>query len=330
LDKFVSATNIAPGGFDVACLGELVIDMVPALEPDGRRTFEPKAGGAPGNVAVGLARLGRRVAMLAKVGDEAFGAMLVATLRRAGIDTSGVVLSADHRTSLAFVVLGEQGERDFVFYRDNVADMFLDAGELALGVVRNAAILHVNTVMLLGAVSARTQGIAIETARATRRLVSIDLNFRRQLWPDARRMVALGRDLIRQAAVVKMTEDELADVATGGTSAERVRSIWHPDLRICAITRGAAGAELFTGEHHVAFPGFAVHAVDTTGAGDAFAASLLSDLVEGAFDLSSRTNLQAILVRACAAGALCATAKGAMEAMPDKAAIAVLAATAAS
>lgn len=325
MDKFVPATNITPPTLDVACLGELVIDMVPAREPDGRRTFEPKAGGAPGNVAVGLARLGRRVAMLAKVGDEAFGAMLVETLARAGIDAAGVVRSPDHRTSLAFVVLGEGGERDFVFYRDNVADMFLAEEELAADGVRKAAILHVNTVMLLGPVSARSQALAIETARQAGRLLSIDLNFRRQLWPDSRRMVAVGRDLIREAAIVKMTDDELADVAEGASVAERVRSIWHPGLLVCAITKGPAGAELFTADGHAAFPGFRVDAVDTTGAGDAFAACLLSDLIGCSFDLSAKGKLHALVRRACAAGALCTTAKGAMEAMPDERRIKALA-----
>jgi fructokinase len=309
---------------EVACLGELVIDMVPALEADGRRTYEPKAGGAPGNVAVGLARLGRRAAMLAKVGDEAFGAMLAAVLGREGVDTSGIVRSGAHRTSLAFVVLGDRGERDFVFYRDNAADMFLRREELAEDIVRNAQVLHVNTVMLLGPVSAETQGSAIEIARGAGRIVSADLNVRRSLWADAGRMVDIGRDLVRRAAVVKMTEDELRDIATGASIADCVRRVWHPDLRICAVTRGAAGAELFTDAHHAHFPGFSVDAVDTTGAGDAFAACLLADLIGSGFDLSP-AQADEVLRRACAAGALSTTRKGGMEAMPTPAAIAALA-----
>lgn len=321
MDKFVSATNIVPPQFDVACLGELVIDMVPAVESDGRRTYEPKAGGAPGNVAVGLARLGRRVAMLGKVGDEAFGEMLAATLERNGIDASGVVRSPDHRTSLAFVVLGPEAERDFIFYRDNAADMFLATDELARDLIANSAVLHVNTVMLLGEVSARTQNVAVEIAGNAGRVVSVDLNFRRSLWPDRERMVREGRALLRQAAILKMTEDELRDVTSGDTIADCVRTIWHPDLRICAVTKGAAGAELFTAEHHVRFSGFSVHAIDTTGAGDAFAACLLADLTETAFDLSSKPRLTELLRRACAAGALSTTSKGGMESMPDRAQI---------
>lgn len=325
MDKFVSATNILGAEFDVTCLGELVIDMVPAVEPDGRSTYEPKAGGAPGNVAVGLARLGRRVAMVGKVGDEAFGAILAATLERNGIDTSGVVRSASHRTSLAFVVLGPGGEPDFVFYRENAADMFLETDELAGRVIAGATVLHINTVMLLGEVSARTQNVAIEIARNAGRVVSIDLNFRRSLWADGARMVREASALIRHAAVLKMTEDELRDVSAAGSIADCVRAIWHPDLRICAVTKGAAGAELFTAEHHVTFSGFVVTAIDTTGAGDAFAACLLSDLIESGFDVASVARLTELLRRACAAGALSTTAKGGMESMPERAQIGNLA-----
>ena len=67
--------------FDVVALGELVIDLVPEHRPDGRMAFAPKPGGAPGNVAVGVARLGGRAAMLSKVGDDAFGRLLIETLR---------------------------------------------------------------------------------------------------------------------------------------------------------------------------------------------------------------------------------------------------------
>ena len=191
-------------------------------------------------------------------------------------------------------------------------------GELARDVIAGASVLHVNTVMLLGEVSTRTQNDAIETARNAGRVVSVDLNFRRSLWRDLGQMVRAGRALIRQAAILKMTEDELRDVARNDTIPDCVRAIWHPDLRICAITKGAAGAELFTAEHHVAFSGFAVNAIDTTGAGDAFAASLLSDLTETAIDLSSKTNLSHLLRRACAAGAISTTRKGGMESMPER------------
>ena len=76
--------------WDVTCLGDLVIDLAPHSVSDGKRLYAPHPGGAPGNVAVGLARLGRKSLMIAKLGDEAFGQMIAETLRRQGVDTAGV------------------------------------------------------------------------------------------------------------------------------------------------------------------------------------------------------------------------------------------------
>ena len=316
-NMFVSHTNI-PLRFDVACLGELVIDLAPAAEPDGRCTYEPKAGGAPGNVAVALARLGHRVAMIAKVGDEAFGRMITRLLDNEGINTSGIVRTSAQRTSLAFIILGPAGEREFIFYRENAADMFFEPAELDTRLIAESAVLHVNTVMLLGASSRRAQASAIAASRQAGRLLSVDLNFRRSLWSDQEEMVTLGRDLVAQADILKLTEDELQDIALGDTVADRVANIWHDRLKVCAVTKGAAGAEIFTPTAHASSNGFSVSAVDTTGAGDAFAASMLSELTTLGFDVNSTEVLEYTLRRACAAGALSTRHKGAMESMPNK------------
>jgi fructokinase len=221
-------------------------------------------------------------------------------------------------------MLGPGGERDFMFYRDNAADMFLAGEELARDRIAGAAVLHVNTVMLLGRVSAAAQHEAIRLAGEAGRPVSVDLNFRRVLWADRAEMVAAGRAMIREAAILKLTDDELRDVAEGDSIADCVARLWHPRLRVCAVTKGAAGAELFTADRRLDCRGFRVDSIDTTGAGDAFAACLLSELIEMGFDLASEARLAAALQRACAAGALSTTRKGGMESMPDGAAIAAL------
>jgi fructokinase len=231
--------------------------------------------------------------MIAKVGDEAFGRMITSLLTKEGVDTSGVVLTSAQRTSLAFVLLGSAGEREFIFYRDNAADMFLESGELDISLIEESAVLHVNTVMLLGEVSRRAQALAVDASRRAGRLLSVDLNFRRSLWADREEMITFGRDLVAQADIVKLTEDELDDLVSGDTIADKVAGIWRERLKVCAVTKGAAGADLFTSKTHISFGGFPVAAVDTTGAGDAFTASLLSDLTATAFDLTSRSTWRA-------------------------------------
>ena len=89
--------------YDVVAFGELVVDLVPARSAGGETCFAPKPGGAPGNVAVGVARLGGRSAMLSKLGDDAFGKLLIATLVHYGVATEGVLTTREGNTSLAIV-----------------------------------------------------------------------------------------------------------------------------------------------------------------------------------------------------------------------------------
>ena len=113
--------------WDVACLGDLVIDLAPRQQVEGQWLYAPNPGGAPGNVAVGLARLGARAIMLAKLGDEAFGRMIAAELLSHGVDPSGLSFAAGHKTRLSVVTLDDNGERDFIFYGDDPADLLIAA-----------------------------------------------------------------------------------------------------------------------------------------------------------------------------------------------------------
>ncbi|MCB1768017.1 MAG: hypothetical protein KDJ22_18520 [Candidatus Competibacteraceae bacterium] len=96
------------------CLGELLIDFVPTVTGTGLTdapAFVKAPGGAPGNVAVGLARLGIESTFMGKVGDDAFGHFLADTLTQAGVDVDPLRFSSEARTALAFVSLRADGER---------------------------------------------------------------------------------------------------------------------------------------------------------------------------------------------------------------------------
>src|SRR5881275_105832 len=111
---------------DVVTCGELLIDFVATevgVSLAQASLFQKAPGGAPANVAVGLARLGHRVGFLGQVGDDEFGRFLVDTLQSHGVDVSSMRFSSEARTALAFVSLLPQGERDFMFYRHPSADM---------------------------------------------------------------------------------------------------------------------------------------------------------------------------------------------------------------
>ncbi len=111
---------------DVVCLGELLIDFVPTVSGTSlveAPAFQKAPGGAPANVAVGLARLGTTSAFVGKVGSDPLGHFLAETLAAAGVDGGPPRFAPEARTALAFVSLRADGEREFMFYRHPSADM---------------------------------------------------------------------------------------------------------------------------------------------------------------------------------------------------------------
>ena len=303
-------------GFDVACFGELIVDLVPALAANGARCFEPKAGGAPGNVAVGVAKLGGRAAMLSKVGDDAFGRLLVNTLSSYGVATEGVACTNTGTTALAVVTVAPDGDREFMFYRTGGADSSYAPAEVDAAAIRAARVLHIGSLILSEPIPASAQRHAVAVAQANGVMISADVNLRPSLWSDPDDMRRAALEAVRAANILKISEEELAFLTGTSDRAQAVRLLWHPGLRVVAVTLGSTGAEMFTDQGHVAVPGFAVKVVDTVGCGDAFMACLLEDLSRSGFDLSNAAALARLARRASAAGAIAAMGAGAMESLP--------------
>jgi fructokinase len=307
--------------YDVTTIGELVIDLIPVKSPDKALHFAARPGGAPGNVAVGTARLGLRTAMLSKVGREAFGASILATLRENGVVTKGVRASNDRMTGLAVVTIAPDGDRDFLFYRDACADLTYAPAELARDILVSTRVLHVGSLFLGHPISAAAQRRALDVARRAGALISADPNFRPMLWRDRAAMLAAGREIIEAADIVKVGEAELAELTGIANIEVAARSLWHSRLKVLAVTKGAGGAEIFTAAAKTCSEGFAVKAIDTVGCGDAFMATLLAECLAANFDAADVTSLASVARRACAAGALTATKPGGMESLPTAAEI---------
>ena len=310
--------------FDVAAFGELVIDLIPAESKGGDLLFTAKPGGAPGNVAAGVARLGQRAAMLGKVGPGSLGSLLIETLARAGVDTHGIARSQVDPTALAVVSVNSGGESDFMLYRDGCADSRCGPDDVALDIVRACRVLHVGSLSLASPLSAQAQRLAVNTARSAGALISADVNFRPAIWRNLDAMHATGREAIASADIVKVNAEELSALASATDTATAVRGLWHSNLKVFAVTHGARGAELFTARCHVTVAGFPVRVADTVGCGDAFMAALLTGLLQTGPATVGEEELHSIGRAACAAGAVIARVVGAMEHMPRQQDIAAL------
>ena len=312
---------------DVVCLGEMLIDFVstqsgvPLSHAPG---FLKAAGGAPANVAVGLSRLGVSSGFIGKVGDDEFGRFLAETLASNGVDVSGLQFTRAAKTTLAFVSIKENGERDFMFYRDPGADELLAADEIDGSYVRSARIFHFGSIGLIAESSREATWAALKTATLGDVLISYDPNLRPPLWPslaEARERILEG---LGWAQVVKVSEEEL-EFLSGVSGLDRGAGILTKGREelLLVVTLGERGCYYRAGGCSGRVSGFKVATVDTTGAGDAFVAGLLAQILwaapgpGGTWKMSPR-DLEHYLTYANAAGALTTTKRGAIPALPTR------------
>lgn len=302
----------------VVCFGELLIDFV-ALESGvavGEASgFHKAPGGAPANVAVAVARLGHESAFIGQVGDDPFGAYLEGVLRAERVDVSGLRFTSEARTMLAFVSLAADGERSFVFYRNPSADMLMRPEDVLLDVIDGRRIFHFGSITLSTEPSRTATLMAADYAHSRGMLLSYDPNLRLSLWPDAesaRHGMLTG---LNYANIVKVSDEEVQFL----TGSADIAPLWRDGLQIIVVTHGAGGASVYTRKERFDYPGFRVNAVDTTGAGDAFVGALLVGILEHWGD--HLTYLKDILCFANAAGALATTQRGAIPALPTRAAV---------
>ena len=195
---------------DAIALGELLIDFATVdTDRDGYPTLAAHPGGAPGNFLAALHAYGCSGAMLGKVGADTFGDLLCATLAQAGIRTEGIVRDPSVFTTLAFVTFGPGGERAFSFARKPGADTQLRFDELDLSLLDEARLLHFGSLSLTQEpVRSATQQAAAYAA-AHGKLLSFDPNLRLPLWPDAEAAKTQILWGLRQADIVKISDDEV-------------------------------------------------------------------------------------------------------------------------
>jgi fructokinase len=308
---------------DVIACGELLIDFVSTqsgVTLAEAPAFKKAAGGAPANVAVGVARLGYRAGFLGQVGEDDFGHFLADTLSGAGVDVGGLRFSAEARTALAFVSLRADGERSFMFYRHPSADMLWRPEHVDPQYAAHTRIFHYGSISLISEPSRSATLAALDEARCGGALISYDPNLRLPLWPSAEAARAGMLAGWQHADVAKVSEEELAFLTGEADLAAGARALWHDRLRLLVVTCGACGCHYFTPEGAGEIAGFPVQAVDTTGAGDGFVAGLLAGLLDCGLQWN-RAQLETALRFGNAVGALTTTERGAIPALPTRAAV---------
>ena len=316
---------------DLVCFGELLIDFVATATGPLRAApgFIKAAGGAPANVAVAAARLGCETAFIGAAGKDEFGSFLKDELEKNGIDVKGLQLSAEGATPLAFVSLKENAERDFLFYWRGTADHFMRPRRIPMQMVRSSRIFHYGSISLIHPVTRRATRVVLDTAlESGKTLVSCDPNLRLNLWPSSSQARATILRTIKTANLVKINEEELRFLTLNKDLYRGIRSLSGVTEAALLVTRGPRGAAFRWRRVEGEVAGFAVEAIDTTGAGDGFVAGFLSRLLQSPGnlrELAPEAQTLAQWIRyANAVGALATTRRGAIPSFPAPAEVASL------
>ena len=306
--------------YDVIALGELLIDFtMNGQSEQGNNMFEACPGGAPCNVLALLNKMGKKTALIGKVGKDQFGALLRDTITEAGIDASNLMVDENVNTTLAFVHTFPDGDREFSFYRNPGADMMLTADEVNPEVVKDTKVFHFGTLSMTHEGVREATKKAVETAKANGCLVSFDPNLRPPLWSSldlAKEQMEYG---FGKCDILKISDNEIQFVSGKEDYDEGIAYLQETyNIPLILLTMGKDGSRAYYKGMRVERPGFSVKAIETTGAGDTFCGSSLNYLVDHDFENLTEEQLGEMLTFANAAAALVTTKKGAIKAMPVK------------
>ena len=307
--------------YDVVALGELLIDftMIHA-DSDGYPTMAAHPGGAPANFLAAIAKFGGKAAMLGKVGTDTFGKLLTNTLREVGIETKGIVASDEFFTTLAFVTLDANGDREFAFARKPGADTQLRFDELELSLLDETRVFHFGTLSLTGEPSRTTTYRAVEYAREHGKLITFDPNLRKPLWrelDEAKQQMLWG---LAHADVVKISDEEVEFLFGLGVQEGAQYILEHFPVKLVFVTCGPDGCWFQNKNASGHLDSLKnIQVVDTTGAGDIFGGSAVWKLLQTgkAPEALDEAALREIVSFACTAAGLSTTKPGGISSVPD-------------
>jgi fructokinase len=259
----------------ITVIGEALIDLVPHGQPADYRAHP---GGSPFNVAIALARLGHRAALMARIGDHGFGRMLRERAAAEGIDLAAAPHAAEP-TTLAVVSMDGPGQATYDFYVEGTADWRWTAAELRKGPT-DAEIVHFGSIASWTPPGGeRIDRLIQEVRERNAVLVSYDPNVRSTLLGAPVRGRRLIERSVRRAHVVKASREDVAWLYPS-RSMDDVAHAWNAlGAGLVVVTDGADGATAHRAEADpLRRPGRTITLADTIGAGDAFTAGLLSGL----------------------------------------------------
>jgi fructokinase len=306
----------------IVTLGEVVADVYRERAPsDVELPFTARPGGAPANVAVAAAMLGAQAGFVGRLGDDLFGEFILGALEAVGVDISAVRRQPPPtRTTLAFVEVSANGEREFTFYRSApAADEMLAPQDITRESLSGASFANFGSIPLLkDPVRAATHRFA-QLATELDVPIAFDVNLRAHLWDSLDAFRDAVEPMLAISTIVKLSEDELVPLLGTDDLDEGAAMLLDRGVSLVLTTMGGEGAAYSTRRWRGRIASFEIdEVVDATGAGDAFLAATLTQLSESPGWLDDEASVREALLRGTAAGALACRTFGAMQALPTR------------
>ncbi len=306
--------------YDIVALGELLIDFTPAgISESGNPLFERNPGGAPANVLSAVSKLGGKGAFIGKVGEDQFGYFLKSILDDHGIETKGLKFSETVNTTLAFVHLDKHGDRSFSFYRNPGADMTLSMEDLDYNLIDETKIFHFGSLSMTDEPSRSATKAALEYAKKSGKIITYDPNWRPALWESDRAAKEGMQFGLQYADILKVSEEELVFLTGTRDVSEGSRQLASTGAKLIVVTLGPKGCFYHSPAGSGYLSTYDTKIIDTTGAGDSFFGALIYQISRyaGKVEEIKADEIRAMIDFSNAAGALCASQKGAINVMPS-------------
>ena len=258
----------------IISLGEAFVDLISTDQTNTR--YRQFLGGATVNVAVGTSRFGIPSYYLCKLGTDENSLFVAEALKKENINIDYCVSSPEKKVCSVYIHLDENGDRYFHKYVNETPDEWLTVDELEKETFHAGKIFYFSSGTLFNDKARKTTEQALTYAEESQMLVAFDANIRLKRWESEEECRERVSSFLKRADLVKLTEDELLFLTETSTMEEGLVKISNLNIPFLFITMGEAGACVLHDGKRMNVPGIKVKAVDTTGAGDAFFAAVLS------------------------------------------------------
>jgi 5-dehydro-2-deoxygluconokinase len=252
------------------------------------KTFTKYVGGSPANIAIGMARLGKKVGFIGRVSDDQLGRFALNYFRNDGIDTSNIVVDKEGASmGLAFTEIKSPTESSILMYRDNVADLKIEPKDVSEEYIKNSASLLISGTALSKSPSREACFVAMEYARKHNTVIIFDIDYRPYSWASKEEVAVYYSMTAKMSDIIIGSREEFdlmeALIDPENNSDEVTANRWFDyRAKIVVIKHGKEGSIGYTkdGKSYKVKP-FPVKLLKSFGGGDAYASAFLYGLMEG-------------------------------------------------